>query len=150
MTLQEKLALACRILAMQGHKDLIYGHVSALTDTPGQYWIKGSGLGLEEVTEDDLVLIDFEGNKISGKRPRHNEFPIHSEVYRTNYSRDSLRHSYAPGLFHDHRVLRAPAAAAYQYELRLLPAGAQEVRGIVRSHRDSGARHRGGQATRRA
>ena len=84
MTLQEKLALACRILAMQGHKDFIYGHASALTDTPGQYWIKGSGVGLEEVTEDDLVLIDFEGNKISGKRPRHNEFPIHSEIYRTN------------------------------------------------------------------
>jgi L-ribulose-5-phosphate 4-epimerase len=84
MTLQEKLATACRILAMQGHKDLIYGHVSALTDTPGQYWIKGSGIGLEEVNEDDLVLIDLAGNKISGKRKRHNEFPIHSEVYRTN------------------------------------------------------------------
>jgi L-ribulose-5-phosphate 4-epimerase len=84
MTIQEKLALACRILAMQGHNDLIYGHVSALTDTPGQYWIKGSGIGLEETTEDDLVLIDFGGNKISGKRKRHNEFPIHSEVYRTN------------------------------------------------------------------
>jgi L-fuculose-phosphate aldolase len=39
---------------------------------------------LEEVTEDDLVLIDFAGNKIAGKRKRHNEFPIHSEVYRTN------------------------------------------------------------------
>ena len=56
MSLQEKLAVACRILAMQGHNDMIYGHVSALTDTPGQYWIKGSGIGLEEVTEDDLVL----------------------------------------------------------------------------------------------
>lgn len=84
MTLQEKLALACRVLAMQGHNDLIYGHVSALTETPQQYWIKGSGIGLEEVTEDDLVLIDFDGNKIAGKRPRHNEFPIHSEVYRTS------------------------------------------------------------------
>jgi L-ribulose-5-phosphate 4-epimerase len=84
MTIQEKLALACRILAMQGHKDLIYGHVSALTDTPGQYWIKGSGIGLEETAEDDLVLIDFDGNKIAGKRKRHNEFPIHSEVYRNN------------------------------------------------------------------
>lgn len=83
MTIQEKLALACRILAMQGHNDLIYGHASALTETPGQYWMKGSGIGLEETTEDDLVLIDFEGNKISGKRNRHNEFPIHSEVYRS-------------------------------------------------------------------
>ena len=84
MNLQEKLALACRILAMQGHNDMIYGHVSALTDTPGQYWIKGSGIGLEEVTEDDLVLIDFDGNTLAGKRKRHNEFPIHSEVYRTH------------------------------------------------------------------
>ena len=50
MTTQETLALACRILAMHGHNDFIYGHVSALTDTPGQYWIKGSGIGLEEVT----------------------------------------------------------------------------------------------------
>ncbi len=84
MTIQETLALACRVLAMQGHSDLIYGHVSALTDTPCQYWMKGSGIGLEEVAEDDLVLIDFDGNKIAGKRKRHNEFPIHSEVYRAN------------------------------------------------------------------
>ncbi len=84
MTIQETLALACRVLAMQGHSDLIYGHVSALSETAGQYWIKGSGIGLEEVTEEDLVLIDFAGNKIAGKRKRHNEFPIHSEVYRTH------------------------------------------------------------------
>ena len=84
MDLQEKLATACRILAMQGHNDMIYGHVSALTDTPGQYWIKGSGIGLEEATADDMVLIDFDGNTLAGKRKRHNEFPIHSEVYRTS------------------------------------------------------------------
>lgn len=84
MTLQEKLALACRILAMQGHNDMIYGHVSARTEKPDQYWIKGSGIGLEEATADDMVLIDFDGNTLAGKRKRHNEFPIHSEVYRTN------------------------------------------------------------------
>ena len=84
MTLAEKLALACRILAMQGHNDMIYGHVSALTDKPNEFWIKGSGIGLEEATEDDMVLIDFEGNTLAGKRKRHNEFPIHSEVYRTS------------------------------------------------------------------
>ena len=84
MNLKEKLSMACRILAMQGHNDLIYGHVSALADSPGQYWMKGSGIGLEEVTIEDLVLIDFEGNMIAGKRKRHNEFPIHSEVYRAN------------------------------------------------------------------
>ena len=94
MTTQEKLALACRILAMQGHNDLIYGHVSALSETPGQYWMKGSGIGLEETTEDDLVLIDFDGNKIAGRRKRHNEFPIHSEVYRTNPEIRSVIHTH--------------------------------------------------------
>ena len=75
MNLQEKLALACRILAMQGHNDMIYGHVSALTDTPGQYWIKGSGIGLEEVTEDDLVLIDFEGKRWRANANDTTSFP---------------------------------------------------------------------------
>ena len=84
MSTHESLALACRVLAMQGHSDLIYGYVSALSERAGQYWIKGSGIGLEEVTGEDLVLIDFEGNKIAGKRKCYNEFPIHSEVYRTN------------------------------------------------------------------
>lgn len=84
MTLEEKLAFACRILAMEGHNDLIYGHVSALAEGGSQYWMKGSGVGLEEVQPEDLVLLDFEGNKIAGRRNRHNEFPIHSEVYRAN------------------------------------------------------------------
>ena len=110
MTTQETLALACRILAMHGHNDFIYGHVSALTDTPGQYWIKGSGIGLEEVTEDDLVLIDFAGNKIAGKRKRHNEFPIHSEVYRTN--------SEIRCVIHTHPVYSTIIASS---EHRLLP-----------------------------
>jgi L-fuculose-phosphate aldolase len=110
MTLQEKLALACRVLAMQGHNDLIYGHVSALAETPKQYWMKASGIGLEEVTEDDLVLIDFEGNKISGKRKRHNEFPIHSEVYRT--------HPEIRCVIHTHPVYSTIIASS---EHRLLP-----------------------------
>jgi L-fuculose-phosphate aldolase len=84
MNIPEKLALACRILAMQGHNDMIYGHVSARTENGNFYWIKGSGIGLEEATAEDMVLIDFEGNTIAGKRKRHNEFPIHSEVYRAN------------------------------------------------------------------
>ncbi|MGZ9187980.1 MAG: class II aldolase/adducin family protein, partial [Candidatus Binatia bacterium] len=94
MTIQEKLALACRILAMQGHNDMIYGHVSARSENPQQYWIKGSGIGLEEATAEDMVLIDFEGNTLAGKRKRHNEFPIHSEVYRTNPAIQCVIHTH--------------------------------------------------------
>ena len=44
---------------MQGHNDMIYGHVSARTENPQEYWIKGSGIGLEEGDAEDIVLIDL-------------------------------------------------------------------------------------------
>ena len=132
--------MACRILAMQGHNDMIYGHVSALTENPDQYWIKGSGIGLEEATEDDMVLIDFEGNTLAGKRKRHNEFPIHSEVYRTNPGIRCVIHTH-PTYSTIIASSEQPAPADHQPELRLLSAGDQQVRGIIRSDRHRGARH---------
>ena len=83
MTVKETLATACRILAMQGHNDMIYGHVSALTETPAIFDQRvGNRLGRSNRRRP--VSIDFDGNTLAGKRKRHNEFPIHSEVYRTN------------------------------------------------------------------
>jgi L-fuculose-phosphate aldolase len=49
---------------------------------PDQYWMKASGVGLEEISADDLVLLDFDGNRVAGMRQRHNEFPIHAEILR--------------------------------------------------------------------
>jgi L-fuculose-phosphate aldolase len=77
------LALACRILAANGHGDNIYGHVSARAAAADRLWMKGHHIGLEEVTEDDLLLLDLEGTVLqAGRRPRHTEFPIHTEVLR--------------------------------------------------------------------
>ena len=80
--LRQKLALACRILAMEGHNDLTLGHVSARHPGTAVYWMKATGLGLEEVTPDDIVLLDLDGNKLWGQARPHNELPIHAEVYR--------------------------------------------------------------------
>lgn len=77
------LALACRILASNGHGDNIYGHLSARADVSGRLWMKGHHIGLEEVAEDDLLLLDLEGTVLEGRRPRHTEFPIHTEVLRS-------------------------------------------------------------------
>lgn len=78
-----KLALGCRILAMEGHSDFIWGHMS-LRDprNPSQLWMKAAHVGLDEITADDLVLIDFEGRQVAGMRQRHGEFPIHAEIMR--------------------------------------------------------------------
>lgn len=80
--LKEKLAVACRVLAAEGHSDIIFGHMSARAPSGDRFWMKGAGVGLEEITPRDLVLVDLDGNKIEGTRPRHAEYPIHSEIYR--------------------------------------------------------------------
>ena len=81
--LRAKLALGCRILAMEGHSDFIWGHMSVRDPNhPEQFWMKAAHVGLEEITPDDLVLIDFEGKQVAGMRVRHNEFPIHAEIMR--------------------------------------------------------------------
>ncbi|MFC1815540.1 class II aldolase/adducin family protein, partial [Thermodesulfobacteriota bacterium] len=39
-------------------------------------------LGLEEITPQDIIIIDFEGNKLVGQGRKHSEFPIHTEIYK--------------------------------------------------------------------
>jgi len=81
--LRAKLAQGCRILAMEGHGDVIWGHMSFRDPSNSdRFWMKANAVGLEEITADDLVLLDFEGSKVAGMRQRHNEYPIHAEVLR--------------------------------------------------------------------
>lgn len=77
-----RLALGCRILAMEGLGDMNLGHVSVREPGSDRFWMKGQGVGLEEIGVDDLVLVDLDGNKLLGQRPRHGEYPLHAEVFR--------------------------------------------------------------------
>jgi len=47
-----------------------------------RFWMKPRDMGLEEIEPDDPVLVDLDGTQVAGKRRRHGEWPIHSEVYR--------------------------------------------------------------------
>ncbi|MPZ13397.1 MAG: class II aldolase/adducin family protein [Chloroflexi bacterium] len=95
--LRAKLAAGCRILAMEGHGDVIWGHMTVRDPgNPGRFWMKASGVGLEEITADDLVLLDFDGNVIAGIRPRHNEFPIHAEIMRRRSDVQAVVHTHPP------------------------------------------------------
>lgn len=82
IALKEALVSACHILAGEGQGDNILGHVSGRLAGWDRYWMKGAGLGLEEVTADDLVLLDLDGRRLAGGRERHVEFPIHAEIMR--------------------------------------------------------------------
>lgn len=94
--LREQVAWACRILAMHGHTDLTLGHVSARRPTGDSYYIKTKGLGLDEVTPEDVVGLDLSGDRIWGEGEVHLETPLHTEVYRARPDVGAVIHSHPP------------------------------------------------------
>jgi ribulose-5-phosphate 4-epimerase/fuculose-1-phosphate aldolase len=93
---RSELALGCRILDSEGLGDYIWGHASARAERDGTFWLKGAGLGLDEIGTDDLILLDLDGNVLEGDRPRHVEWPIHAELYRARPDVMAVVHSHAP------------------------------------------------------
>jgi L-ribulose-5-phosphate 4-epimerase len=74
------IAAACRVLQAAGQADMVWGHVS-VRDADGRgVWLKGSGLGFDEVTEEDCVLLSWDGEILAGTAGRHLEYPIHTEL----------------------------------------------------------------------
>ena len=92
--LKRDLVLACRILAGEGQADNIYGHVSARMPGAETFWMKGSGIGLDEVTEEHLVRLELGGRLIEGWPRRHEEWPIHAEVLRARPDVNAVVHTH--------------------------------------------------------
>ena len=95
-TVRQQVALAGRILATNGHSDYIWGHV-AIRDPQGRgLWMKPSGLGFEEVTADDVLLVSFDGAVLEGSGPCHVEWPIHASVMIARPDVGATVHSHPP------------------------------------------------------
>ena len=95
--LKEKLALACRVLAMEGQGDYIWGHVTArYPDNPGLFLMKPHLHGLSDITADDIITVDIDGNKVEGKHKRHGEVFIHTEVMRARPDVHCVVHTHPP------------------------------------------------------
>ncbi len=92
--LQDTLATACRILGSEGHNDTVYGHISARIPSSERFWLKGAGLGLEEISPTDLIELDLDGHVLAGTRARHLEYPIHSEIYRRRPDAAAVVHTH--------------------------------------------------------
>src|SRR5271155_5113541 len=81
--LKERLVQACRILAMEGQGDYIWGHVTLrLPDRPDHLLMKPARIGLEEIGPEDVIPVNLDGEKGEGAAARHIAVFIHSEVRR--------------------------------------------------------------------
>ena len=93
--LREKLIHAGRVLVDEGQGDYVWGHISArLPDGSGRFLMKPGCIGIEEMTQDNIITVDIEGEKTGGDWPRHNEVYIHSEVLRARPDLNAVLHTH--------------------------------------------------------
>jgi L-fuculose-phosphate aldolase len=95
--LKESLIHAGRILAAEGQGDLIFGHVtSRLPNDSEHFLMKPHDFGLEEITPENLITVNLEGEKVAGEGKRHIEVFIHSEILRARPDLGAVVHTHAP------------------------------------------------------
>jgi L-fuculose-phosphate aldolase len=90
-----ELAIACRVLALNGHEDKTLGHLS-LRDPAGRgLWLKRAHVGLAEIMgPEDFVLVDFDGKRLAGKGALHKEWPIHTEILKARPDVNVVGHTH--------------------------------------------------------
>lgn len=92
--LRDSIVLACRALEADNQGDLVWGHVSVRDPTGRGLWLKGSNLGFDEITAEDVILLDFDGTIVQGGGRRHLEYPIHTEIMRARPDVQSVVHTH--------------------------------------------------------
>lgn len=76
---KEKLIDAGRVLAHQGQGDMTRGHVSVrVPGEPALFFMKPHSVGLDEISMENILTINFEGEVVAGTSRRHSEVYVHS------------------------------------------------------------------------
>jgi L-fuculose-phosphate aldolase len=91
----ELLALACRILAAEGHESGLAGQVTARAEKPDAWWTLEFGYGFDEATAGRMVLVDEDLKPLSGGRPNPG-VRFHVWIYRKRPDVRAIIHTHAP------------------------------------------------------
>jgi L-fuculose-phosphate aldolase len=92
--LQAQVAMACRVIALEGYLDLTLGHVSARERGERIIWIKRKGPALDEVEPDDIIALDLDASDALTSPDYHLETYIHTEVYRLRPDVNAVIHGH--------------------------------------------------------
>jgi L-fuculose-phosphate aldolase len=92
--LREQVAMACRVIALEGYVDLTLGHVSAREPGSRTIWIKRKGPALDEVEPADVIALDLDDPDALRHPQYHLESVMHTEVYRVRADASSVIHGH--------------------------------------------------------
>ena len=93
--LQQRLIQAGRILEDHHIGDFTRGHVSVrVPGEPQLFYMKPHSFGFDEITIENMVVCNLEGEKVAGGGRKHSEVFIHSEIYKARPDVHSVVHAH--------------------------------------------------------
>ncbi len=92
----QKLALACRMLAAEDHDSGLAGQLTARADAPGTFWAMRFGLGLDEITAGNLLLVDDDLRVLQGDGMPNPSNRFHLWIYNERPQVNSIIHTHPP------------------------------------------------------
>lgn len=81
--LKEQVCAANRQLPKLGLVVFTWGNVSGIDREKGLFVIKPSGVPYEELTPEDMVVVNLSGEKMEGRLNPSSDTPTHCELYRS-------------------------------------------------------------------
>jgi L-fuculose-phosphate aldolase len=95
--IKQLLIWAGKVLVAEGQDDFTRGHISfRLPDNPSRFFMKPHSLGLDEITLENILTIDLDGNVVAGTARRHSEVYIHSEIFKLRPDVHCVIHTHPP------------------------------------------------------
>ncbi|WMD23864.1 aldolase [Achromobacter seleniivolatilans] len=93
-SLRERLALTCRILFDGGHDSGLAGQITARTDEPGRYYTQRLGLGFDEISASNLLVVDEDLRVQEGGGMPNPANRFHSWIYRARPDVNCIIHTH--------------------------------------------------------
>jgi L-ribulose-5-phosphate 4-epimerase len=94
-SLKEKVYEANLKIVEYGLVTLTWGNVSAIDRSENLVVIKPSGIEYEEMTPDDMVVVNMEGKQIEGKWKPSSDTPTHLELYKAFPDIGGITHTHS-------------------------------------------------------
>ncbi|BBZ01958.1 putative class II aldolase [Mycolicibacterium chitae] len=94
LTPRAKLALTCRALFDAGHDSGLAGQITARAETPGTYYTQRLGLGFDEITAGNLLVVDEGLNVLEGTGMANPANRFHSWIYRARPDVQCIVHTH--------------------------------------------------------
>lgn len=95
LSTRQKLALTCRALFDAGHDSGLAGQITARAEQPGTYYTQRLGLGFDEITDANLLLVDEDLNVLDGDGMANPANRFHSWIYRARSDVQCIVHTHS-------------------------------------------------------